>query len=190
MVAKSSTARRIEYMALDELQPADVNPKRHSGEIDRSFERFGYTEPVLLDERTGKLIAGHGRIEALKERREAGQAPPNGIGADWTVPVVRGWKSENDEEAAAALVASNQLTTLGGWDDRELFEVLNSLDDLDGIGFTLEQLDELAKATSSKIGAALPPDEFPSFDENIETEHQCPKCGYEWSGGKKHEASI
>ncbi|MFZ2488272.1 MAG: hypothetical protein WAZ19_09125, partial [Anaerolineae bacterium] len=21
-------------------------------------------------------------------------------------------------------------------------------------------------------------------DENIETEHQCPKCGYQWSGGK------
>jgi hypothetical protein len=26
------------------------------------------------------------------------------------------------------------------------------------------------------------PSEFPEADEDIETEHQCPKCGYEWSG--------
>jgi ParB-like chromosome segregation protein Spo0J len=177
-VAKSSTARRIEYMALDELQPADINPKRHSGEIDRSFERFGYTEPVLLDERTGKLIAGHGRLEALKGRREAGQAPPDGIGKDWTVPVVRGWKSQNDDEAAAALVASNQLTTLGGWDDRELFEVLNSLDDLDGVGFTLEELDEIAKRLASPNFSPISPDELPRLDKKDPI--TCPECGHTW----------
>ena len=27
-----------------------------------------------------------------------------------------------------------------------------------------------------------PPDDFPEFDESIETEHKCPKCGYAWSG--------
>jgi rubrerythrin len=26
------------------------------------------------------------------------------------------------------------------------------------------------------------PDDFKSFGEDIETEHRCPKCGYEWSG--------
>ena len=25
------------------------------------------------------------------------------------------------------------------------------------------------------------PEEFPEVDENIETEHECPKCGYRWS---------
>jgi hypothetical protein len=29
-----------------------------------------------------------------------------------------------------------------------------------------------------------PPEEFKSYDENLATEHTCPKCGYEWSGGK------
>jgi hypothetical protein len=32
-------------------------------------------------------------------------------------------------------------------------------------------------------GSAEPPGEFKEFDENIETEHTCPKCGYSWSGG-------
>jgi len=25
------------------------------------------------------------------------------------------------------------------------------------------------------------PDEFPEMDEDIDTKHECPKCGYEWS---------
>ena len=29
-----------------------------------------------------------------------------------------------------------------------------------------------------------PPDEFDSFDEEIETDYKCPDCGYEWSGGQ------
>ena len=27
-----------------------------------------------------------------------------------------------------------------------------------------------------------PPADFPEKDENIETTHNCPKCGYKWSG--------
>ncbi len=29
-----------------------------------------------------------------------------------------------------------------------------------------------------------PPADFGSYDETIETQHQCPKCGYRFSGGK------
>jgi hypothetical protein len=31
----------------------------------------------------------------------------------------------------------------------------------------------------------LPPEEFTEYGEDIETEHKCPKCGYEWSGKPK-----
>lgn len=27
-----------------------------------------------------------------------------------------------------------------------------------------------------------PPEDFKSFDETIETQYCCPKCGYRWSG--------
>lgn len=30
----------------------------------------------------------------------------------------------------------------------------------------------------------MPPEDFKEVDENLETEHTCPKCGYSWSGGK------
>ena len=34
-----------------------------------------------------------------------------------------------------------------------------------------------------------PPNGFKSYDENIETQFQCPKCGYEWSGRQKSAAT-
>lgn len=71
--------RRIEFVPLADLPEAEVNPKGHDdGLIDASFDRFGYMEPVLLDERTGRLIGGHGRKRRLEARRDAGQDDPDG----------------------------------------------------------------------------------------------------------------
>lgn len=56
-----SSERRIELMPLGQLQVAKRNPKKHSGDISTSVGRFGYAEPILLDERTGRIVAGHGR---------------------------------------------------------------------------------------------------------------------------------
>lgn len=48
-------------------------------------------------------------------------------------------------------------------------------------------LAELAKEAGLYETPAEPvesPEDFKEVDENIETEHTCPKCGYAWSGGK------
>lgn len=64
-------------MPIDELVPATSNPKRHArSEIQASMQRFSFTEPVLLDERTGRLVAGHGRVETLLEAKQSGLPPP------------------------------------------------------------------------------------------------------------------
>ena len=143
--------RRIEYVPLADLPEAEVNPKGHDdGLIDASFDRFGYMEPVLLDERTGRLIGGHGRKRRLEARRDAGQDAPDGIEVRkrdgmWLVPVVRGWASLNDDEALAALVVLNQSTVAGGWQRDVLGTVLDDLRDrsvpLLGTGFTDTDVD-------------------------------------------------
>lgn len=141
--------RSVEYVALADVVPADVNPKSHAEkDLDASLARWGYTEPVLLDERTGKLVAGHGRLAGLVAREARGAEPPDGVtvGEDgrWQIPVVRGWASKDDAEASAYLVASNRLTTLGGWDDEALAKMLVSVQEtplaLDGVGYTSEDL--------------------------------------------------
>lgn len=140
-----------EYIALAEVVPAVRNPKRHDeAEIAASIRRFGFVEPILMDERTGRLIAGHGRLEVLMGIERSGEAPPAGIVVDggWRVPVLRGWSSVDDGEAEALLVAVNQLPAKGGWDDRMLADLLSRLPSFEGTGFVQPDLDALLEALS------------------------------------------
>lgn len=137
------TERTLAYMPLDELVPADVNPKRHDlTALQASMKRFGYTEPIILDERTGKLVAGHGRVEATAALRDSGAEPPDGVrvdGAQWLVPVVT-WESANDDEAAAYIIAANRITEIGGWHNPDLAPMLATIQasdlGLDGVGYS------------------------------------------------------
>ena len=125
--------RRIEYLPLDDVQPAERNPKQHAvRDVMESIRRFGWTAPVILDERTGRLVAGHGRLTALRAIRDENLPVPDGVqttGTDWLVPVVRGWRSADEAHATAALIADNKLSENGGWDDRALAELLDELGD-------------------------------------------------------------
>lgn len=143
--------RWTEYLPLDDLIPAPVNPKRHAVDVlDESMGRHGYIEPVVLDERTGRLIGGHGRVETLTARRDAGEAPPDGVTVDpdgrWLVPVARGWASASDLDADAALVTLNRSTELGGWDLPELGALLGTVVEgpgLAGVGYTPDEVAEM-----------------------------------------------
>lgn len=120
---------RLEYMPLDELRRAPRNPKDHDlGFLSRIMGKWGYTDPVLIDERTGALVAGHGRLDTLEAKRRIGDDPPKHIevtaSGDWLIPVIRGWASEDDDDAEGYLVADNRATELGGWLEGELTEVL------------------------------------------------------------------
>lgn len=158
--------RRVEMMAVDQLVPATKNPKRHAArELDASLERFGYVEPVVLDERTKRLVAGHGRVDALLARKKAGKEPPAGVavqGGKWLVPVLRGWKSRTDAEAEAYLVASNRLVEAGGWDDAELARLLRDMprEDFAFTGFSDREL-ELLMATTGLTAEDAAPDAPP-----------------------------
>ena len=148
------SARRLEPMRLADVQPALRNPKDHAdAEIAASMDRFGYVEVMVLDERTGRLVAGHGRRKQLVAAQAAGEAPPEGVevgdDGEWLPPVLRGWESTNDDEAEAYLIASNRLTERGGWHDDVLGDLLADLqaaDALRGTGYTSTQVDDLLAA--------------------------------------------
>jgi hypothetical protein len=134
---------RIEYLALSDLLRTARNPKKHDlPSLRASMLRWGFTQPLAIDERTGKLVEGHGRIEVLQEMQKAGGKPPLRVtakGKEWFAPVVRGLSFANDQEAEAYLIAANQLTTAGGWDDRLLGSMLAQLQgahvSFEGLGF-------------------------------------------------------
>lgn len=123
----------IKYVPLDDIVPAERNPKGHDVDgIRGSMSHFGYMEPVLRDERTGRLVGGHGRVETLAAMRDAGESPPEGVqlrNGRWLVPVTSGWSSRSDADAAAALVALNRYVERGGWEHDGLVELLSELDE-------------------------------------------------------------
>lgn len=166
---EEGNVRRLEYVPLTELKAAKRNPKGHSDDIGGSIERFGYVEPIVLDERTGRLVAGHGRLQALRVRQQKGEPPPEGVrekGTQWLVPVLRGWGSRSDTEAEAYLLASNQLTIAGGWEVDGLTDMLKDLSGahgLDAVGFSE---DELKRLLAGATGSADPPAE-PPFDPSL-----------------------
>lgn len=156
MTAPSST-RSIEYVSLDEITPADRNPKTHDHDTLRaSFRRFGFVEPIVRDDRTRKLVAGHGRVEQLRmaRARDPEHPPPGvqlGLDHSWLVPIIVGWASRDDDEAQAYVIASNRTVEGGGWDDSILADVLLDFEQspelFDGIGYTLD--DALAMLSKS-----------------------------------------
>lgn len=149
-----SAHRRIEYIALSDIKRARRNPKLHDDDaIKASLARFGIGELPLIDQRTGLLVAGEGRVNQLAALREKDpRTPPDGVdlhaSGEWMIPVITGWSSRDDKEADAYLIASNRLSERGGWDGMGLAEMLAALDgELDGLGYTGTELDDLLRET-------------------------------------------
>lgn len=132
-----SEPRRISYRLLSSIAAAPRNVKKHDiEELTLSIQRFGFNDAVIVDGRTGKLVSGHGRVEALRamhladpQRHPAGvRVKGEGAQPEWLVPVQDGWSSKNDTEAEAFLVAANRIVELGGWDQVNLADVFEAHD--------------------------------------------------------------
>jgi len=145
---------RIAMMRLEEITEADVNVKDHDiGAIHESMNRFGFTSPLLMNEATQKLVAGHGRVETLKQKKQFNEPRPNNIDVakdgEWLVPVIRGVYFKDEDEAQAYLLADNRLVELGGWNTDALLEELKKLSEtaegLAGTGFDDADLASLSQ---------------------------------------------
>lgn len=156
-----------------DIVPYSKNAREHSREqvtqIVNSIREFGFTSPILIDA-GNVLIAGHGRLAAA---REMGMTELPAI-------VIEGL---SDAQKQALRLADNKLALNASWDDDLLRAELMDLRD---VGFNLG----LTGFGEIEVAGLFPddpqaPDGFDSYDEDIETEHECPKCGYVFSGGKK-----
>lgn len=117
---------QIELMAVKNLRPYARNSRTHSQkqirQIARSIERFGFCNPVLVDDQL-QIIAGHGRVEAAKLLKKE------------VVPVVR-LSHLSEAEKRAYVLADNRLAEKAGW-DREILAI--ELQALVDEGFEIEQ---------------------------------------------------
>jgi len=144
---------KIENTALCELRPHPNNTRTHSKkqirQIARSIERFGFCNPVLVDD-AKQIIAGHGRVEAAKL-----------LGLE-TVPTCR-LSHLNDAEKRAYILADNRLAEKAGW-DKELLAIelqgLIELDvDIEVTGFETADIDLILEDAREASGVASGPED-------------------------------
>lgn len=144
---------QVEYMRLDELKEKQWagNPKTHDlPALITSLRAHGFVAPLILDEGTGKLVAGHGRLSALRALAEKDEPAPDGLLVDddgtWLAPVITGIAFKNPDEAQSYLLADNRLTELGAWDPEGLLTMLREMEEaelLDATAFTSEDIEDL-----------------------------------------------
>lgn len=158
-------------IGLDEVVKLPRNPKDHDlGLIHTSLTRWNFLVPLTINTRTGRLVAGHGRVDTLVQVRDEGRPRPKGVsgaGDSWQLPAWFVDVPEEEEEAVA--VALNQSTIAGGWNEQRLVEVLSEIaergdDALRGVGFDEEDLDALIQAGGG-YGSGEDEDAEPSSGE-------------------------
>jgi DNA modification methylase len=145
---------KIELVPVRDLRPYANNARTHSRkqirQIARSIEKFGFCNPILVDD-TNQIIAGHGRVEAAKQL---------GIEA---VPTCRlSHLSEADKRAY--ILADNKIATAAGWDKELLaIELQGLLDlevDLELTGFEMAEIDLLLEETREAKSASSGPEDL------------------------------
>lgn len=139
------------FRQIEELVPYARNARTHSekqvDQIAASIVEFGFTNPVLADEKG--IVAGHGRVLGARKVYASGQRIklPNGIEIPpGTVPVLdcTGWSAPKRK---AYVLADNQLALNAGWDEDvlklELSDLASFEYDMDLIGFDDDELKRL-----------------------------------------------
>lgn len=188
--------RRIEYVPVDDINTADRNPRSHLTleKVIGSIRKYGFVESAVHDGRTDKIIAGHGRQQALQQMAAAGEDVPEGIVEDadgrWLMPLQYGWSSADDAAAETLLVNLNRLAEKGGWEKGGLAELLDELresspSDFDLTGFDNDDVDGmLADLASIEFDGLDDPEDLDDVGDAPKPEDAISRVGDVWILGR------
>lgn len=162
---------------LTDLKPYEKNP-RHNEEavkyVAKSIKQFGFKVPIIID-KNNVIVAGHTRYKAGLE-----------LGLE-TVPCIIA-DDLTPKQIKAFRLADNKVAEKSYWDFDLLNQELENLKiDFNMSEFDFRLPDEIIedeeeddeKTEVEDIETKTPPSGFDEI-EKIETQHKCPKCGYEW----------
>ena len=119
---------------ISSLKPDPENARKHNAKnlkaITSSLKKFGQVEPILVHKKSRVVIAGNGRLEAMKA-------------LGWTdVEIVE--LDITKKQATALAIALNRSSELGEWDRDVAGPLLASLHsegfDLEELGFSFDDL--------------------------------------------------
>lgn len=150
VAALNTYADRLMKVPPDALVPYLRNARTHSNkqirQIADSIARFGFTNPVLIDD-GNMILAGHGRVAAARL-----------LGLD-EVPCLR-LSAMTEAEKRAYILADNKIAQNAGWDEDllaiELGYLLSEVEDIDiaVTGFSVPEIDMVLDTGESGTPAA------------------------------------
>ena len=130
---------------IDEIKPYERNARIHSSkqikQIMEAIKAFGFTNPLLIDDENN-LIAGHGRLEAVKQLNiiDFKDKPLKELPA-----IIITGLSEADKKAL--IIADNKIAENASWDYDLLqaeFQELEAINyDISNTGFSEEEFAEI-----------------------------------------------
>jgi ParB-like chromosome segregation protein Spo0J len=146
-------ANQIEEVSTRALRAHPSNSRRHPHkqirQLARSIEQFGFTSPIIVDEKR-IILAGHGRWLAAQQL-ELPRVP---------VVVLSGL---SDTQKRAYLLADNKLAEKAGWDRATLAVELNSLAPLlEGAGLDISLTGFEPAEIDSLMGDLVDPEADPA----------------------------
>ena len=178
--AMKKTAAGKNPTHIKDLVSDPKNARRHNprniGVVADSLNAVGAARSIVVDE-NNVVMAGNGVLEAAAQ---AGITKLQIVEADGETIIAVKRRGLTKKQKTQLALADNRANELSEWDTDNLADLLKDLDAEDLQKLALTDADLKAMDLDSTPPAA--PGEFGEVNENIETEHQCPKCGYKWSG--------
>jgi ParB-like chromosome segregation protein Spo0J len=163
----------VEQWPIDRPIPYSRNPRKISdaavAKVAGSLHEFGWRQPIVVDGE-GVVVVGHTRL--LAARKLGFQEVPVHVAVDLT-----------PNQAKAYRLADNRVGEESLWNDSllklELSDLREMGAELSVLGFDDAELERYAIERDDEG-----PEDFEEFGEDLDTEHQCPQCGYRFNGGK------
>lgn len=147
----------VVWVPISELRPHPKNPNQHSPDqitrLAKLIRYQGFRLPIIVSDRSGYIVAGHGRLEAARE-----------LGLT-TVPVTR-QSFDDEEQEYAFLVSDNAIHEWSVLNMKEIEETVAGLGEFD------HELLGLINAT--QFDEPEPKSEPQDKEAELKT---CPNCG-------------
>lgn len=168
-LARAARLAPVERVAVASLKPHPQNPMTHGERnvelIKRSLQEFGQAKSIAVWR--GYVVAGCGTLEAARR-------------LGWREVLATRVDYLTEQQALAYLLMDNKSGDEHGYDSDAVAAIVQAIGQEKAerwTGLAPAEVEPLMRGADP--GA---PAEFPAYDENLATDHKCPKCGYEWSG--------
>jgi len=163
-----------ELVNVSEIIPHPKNCNIHSEkQIDvlaKIIDKNGQRSPIVISKRSGYIVKGHGRLDAIKK-------------LGWEKCAVDYQNYESDEEEFRDRIADNEIARYAEFDQ------IGFTEDLKNLSFDLQELSfEEFGLIDFKLPLAKEGKDYSESNKEIDVEnfgndlkHTCPKCGFDFN---------